>query len=331
MRRRLGWACAAFAVAVTVTACTSTSDRAAHRSVAALSEHSPRPAPPTPTTAPPPGDPCTTPDFDPTASFRPTGPPPAPGQMPAGTFLKTIQDRGRLVIGVDENTLYFSYRDPSTGAIVGFEPDLARAIAQAIFGDPGKVEFKPVVTAQKIPYARDGLVDMTISVVSAACDRWRQVAFSTTYYETTQRILVRDDSTIRGLADLPRRRVCVTKGSSSEAFLHQAAPDAIIVAVDARTDCLVALQEGRVEAILLPNSILAGLQAQDPTTKILAGLLQQQSYGIPIANSHPDLVRFVNALLERWRNDGTLAALQAKWLPEGLRTDPAAPAPRYRD
>src|SRR5207248_10652848 len=133
-----------------------------------------------PTTAPASGS-CT----DPTASFRPTGPLPSPGQMPAGTFMRTIQGRGRIIVGVDENTKYFSYRDPISGAIVGFEPDLARELARAIFGDPTKIEFVSVVTDQKVPFVKDGLVDATISVVSATCDRWQQVAFTTTYYETT--------------------------------------------------------------------------------------------------------------------------------------------------
>src|SRR5438876_615153 len=103
---------------------------------------------------------------------RPT---PAPGQMPPGTFMRTIFDRGRIIVGVDENTKYFSYRDPISGAIVGFEPDLAREIARAIFGDPSKVAFVSVVTDQKVPFVEDGLVDATISVVSASCDRWQQV------------------------------------------------------------------------------------------------------------------------------------------------------------
>jgi polar amino acid transport system substrate-binding protein len=327
--RRLAAVATILAVVIATTACASTSDRATQRALAALAAPTTSTSAP-PTTAPASG-PCTDPTFDPTASFRPTGPLPSPGQMPPGTFMRTIFDRGRIIVGVDENTKYFSYRDPISGAIVGFEPDLAREIARAMFGDPTRVEFVSVVTDQKVPFVERGLVDATISVVSASCDRWQQVAFTTTYYETTQRILVRADSTTSGIADLAGHKVCVTLGSSSQKYIAKAMPAARVVPVETRTDCLVALQEGRVDAILLPNSILAGLHAQDPTTKILDELLQKQSYGIPISASHPEFVQFVNSLLERWRADGTLAVLQDKWLPQDLRTDPAAPAPRYRD
>jgi polar amino acid transport system substrate-binding protein len=307
------------------TSCASSSERAAEEAFAALS---PPTTGPVATAAPPAAPAC-----EPRASFRPTEPVPAPNEMPAGTFMHTILERGYLVVGVDENTLYFSSRNPATNEIEGFEADLARELARAIFGDPEKVRFTSVVTAEKVDVVESGLVDATISVVSASCERWQHVAFSTTYYEASQRVLVRVGSPIRRAADLAGRTVCVTLGSSSERYLTDELRGASSLPVEARTDCLVALQEGRADAVLLPDSILAGLHAQDATTEILPGDLRTQSYAIPIAREHPDFVRFVNALVERWRTDGTLAALHEKWFapaPE-LRTDPVAPAPMYLD
>ena len=55
----------------------------------------------------------------------------------------------------------------------------------------------------------------------------------------------------------------MTSSSSSEKYLEKEVPEATIVPVKARTDCLVALQEGRADAVLLPYSILFGLWEQD--------------------------------------------------------------------
>ena len=337
MKPRLLMAGLALALLAVSAGCTSTSSTASQAALAALEPITTSAPTTTSTTALTDSDPCVRENartFDKTASLRPDPSIPTAGAMPAGTWERSIQDRGVLIVGVDENTRYFSSRNPVTGEFEGFEVELAHEIAEAIFGDRTRVRFVSVVTDEKVPFVRDGKVDMTISVVSASCERWREVSFSTTYYETSQRVLVRQDSPIQQPDDLAGKRVCVTRGSSSEKFLPKLTATAEPVAVTARTDCLVALQERRVDAVLLPNSILAGLQDQDRTTRMLAPLPQQaaqNSYGIAISHQHPDLVRFVNALLERWRTDGTLAALQLGSLPPGLRTDPVAPEPRYVD
>ena len=278
---------------------------------------------PTTTTTVPPG--CTN-ELDALESLRPDAPLPTPGEMPAGSYMRTIQNGGRLVAGVDENTLRFSARDPLTGEIDGLEVDIVREIARAITGRDNAVQLKTVVTAQKVPFVKDGKVDLTVSAVSMTCARSGQVGFSTEYYRAEHKLLVRSDSRIHDIGDLAGRKVCVTTGSSSVKVLGQAAPDAVQVPLEARTDCLVALQQGEVEAYFSHDAILFGMQEQDPTTKILDQALSTQHYGIAIAKQHPEFVRFVNAVLERMRADGTLAFLYAKWL--GSRA-PAVPPAAY--
>ena len=64
------------------------------------------------------------------ASLRP-GPLPAPGAMPPGSTMAAIADRGRLIVGVDQNTNLFGYRNPATGQLEGFDIDVAREIARS--------------------------------------------------------------------------------------------------------------------------------------------------------------------------------------------------------
>ena len=92
------------------------------------------------------------------------------------------------------------------------------------------------------------------------------------------------------------------------------------------TDCLVLLQQGDVAAISTDDSILDGLAAQDPWTKIIGPRLTNEPYGLAISKQHPEFVRFVNAVLQQLRTDGQWKASYARWL--GLRPK-APPAAQY--
>lgn len=74
------------------------------------------------------------------------------------TQLARIKERGHLVVAVKEDVPGLGYRDPQTGELSGLEIDLARAIAMEIFGDPGKVVFRPVHTHERLPMLRSSLL-----------------------------------------------------------------------------------------------------------------------------------------------------------------------------
>src|SRR6266851_4771303 len=80
---------------------------------------------------------------DPTRSLRPAGPP----QVAPGSFMAAIRARGYLIAGVDVNEYHLGFLNPLTGHIEGLDIDLAHAVAKAIFGDPGKIEFKAISDA----------------------------------------------------------------------------------------------------------------------------------------------------------------------------------------
>jgi polar amino acid transport system substrate-binding protein len=100
------------------------------------------------------------------------------------------------------------------------------------------------------------------------------------------------------------------------------------VAVTYWTDYLVLLQQGQVAAISTDDSILAGLQAQDPFTKIICPAFAAEPYGLAISKQHPDFVRFVNAVLAQMRADGQWAASYRHWVGSPA---PAPPPAQYRD
>ena len=269
------------------------------------------------------------PSCDERASLRPAGLP-APGQMLAGSAMARIAARGRLIVGTDQDSYLFAYRNLTTGQLEGFEVDLAHAIAAAIFGDPNRIEMRPVAVADRIRVVQDGSVDMVVDTLTITCERRQQADFSAVYFEAGQRVLVGRDSTAAGLADLGGMRVCASRGSTSLHNVLTSAAKPVPVGAVNETDCLMLLQLGEVDAISTDDAILVGLAAQDPQTKIVGPRFTQEPYGVAVNQNAPELARFVNAVLERWIASGAWAASYARWLGP-LGPPPAPPQPRYQD
>lgn len=259
---------------------------------------------------------------DATASLRPSA--------VSGPAVQAIRQRGRLIVGIDQNTNLMSFRDPVSGELTGFDVDIAREVARDLLGDPGKVDFRLLTSPERITALQDGTVDIVVKAMTITCGRAEEIAFSTVYFDAHQRLLVPNDSPIRGPADLAGKRVCSQVDTTSLATVARVAPAAVLLAVQNWDDCLVALQQGQTDAVSTDDSILAGMAVQDPYLHLVGPSLEDEPYGIGINKSRQDLVRAVNASLERMRQDGTWLSLYRKWLTV-LGPPPSPPLPRYRD
>jgi polar amino acid transport system substrate-binding protein len=308
--------------------------------LAAASCSAPQLAAPPDVTAPPttaattPAQPECTPEqaaLDPTRSYAPDGPLPAPGQMPSGSTMEQIQERGRLIVGVSADTLQFGARDPITNQLVGFDIDMLKEVATAIFGDadPSHIEYKVITYAQRLPNLEAGSVDLVAHTMTINCNRWLRIAFSSTYYDAGQKVLVGVSSGFKSVEDLvtAKARVCGPSGSTNleELSKPKYAGIELIERPDV-TDCLVALQQGEADAASGDDTVLVGLAKQDPNLEVVGDAFTREPYGIGVNAEQVDLVRFVNAVLEEVRSSGRWTELYEQWVGTPA---PAPPEPVY--
>jgi polar amino acid transport system substrate-binding protein len=251
--------------------------------------------------------------------------------MPDNTTMKAIQDAGQLIAGVDQNTFLFGFRNPTTNTLEGFDIDVVREIAKAIFGDPNKVQFKVVTSAGRIKALQDGDVHVVVRTMTATCERWKDINFSAIYYTAGQRLLVDHDSKVTSLDQLGGQKVCAAKGSTSIKTIATHPARLVPVQVDNWSDCLIMLQQGQVAAVSTDDTILSGMVAQDPNVKMAGPRFTQEPYGIGIPKANVDMVRFVNAVLEQSIADGRWAASYDRWLGATGEPRPAPPTPVYQD
>jgi polar amino acid transport system substrate-binding protein len=264
-------------------------------------------------------------------SLRPVGPLPQPGAMPDGSTMAKIKARGRLIAGVDQGKYLLGYRNPQTGQLEGSDIDIVHTIAAAIFGDPNRVQFVVRDIADRVSLIEQGQVDVVVNSFTVTCARQKSVEFSTPYTTVQQRLLVPASSGINEVEQLAGQKVCTSIGATNEAVLRKLPLRLQVVTLPGIPDCVVALQQGKVAAVSSDDGILAGMAAQDPQTKVVGRALAKTRYSVGMSPKQPDLVRFVNGLIERDRANGSLAASAQKWLGDQLHPVPAVPAAKYRD
>lgn len=280
--------------------------------------------------AAPTGDPGQTCD-DATQTYDPLPSLPRPEQIPDAAT-RAIVDRGYLIVGVSADTRLLGSRNPLTGRIEGFDIDLARAVAQALLGDPDKVKLRVISAADRLPALQAKEVDLVARALTMTCQRWQQIAFSAEYYQAGQRVLVRADPDgaipTAALGDLASQRVCAPAGTSSYNRMATV-PGVVPVAADSHTACLVLFQQGRVDAITGDDTVLAGLASQDPYAVITsAPPIASEPYGLGLNAADVYLARYVNRVLADRVADGGWGASYDRWLAPTL--GPAGPpVPRY--
>jgi polar amino acid transport system substrate-binding protein len=311
MKKLLAPVAASLAILLAATACGS-GDYAA-------TEIPPKVQPPAASAAPPAPQPnC----GDPVASYTPEGALPPPGAMPANTKMATIKARGRLIAGVSADSLNLGSRNPLTGQIEGFDIDMIKAVARAIFGtDKGTVELRVISSPQRIPVLKADQVDIVARNMTINCTRWKDIAFSAEYYRSGQKTLVPRDSAATKIEDLKGKTICAPAGSTSLDNLKKQSPEAIPVTADTDTGCLALFQSGKAYAITGDDTVLAGDVAQDPYAKVLTQRFSDEPYGLGMSLKYPEFVRFVNQVLDQMKTGGAESEWMASyntWLGKAL-------------
>jgi polar amino acid transport system substrate-binding protein len=235
----------------------------------------------------------------------------------------------KLRVGVSADSLLLASRNPLTGQIEGFDIDMAKAVAKAIFGDENQIELIVISAADRIPALQKKTVDLVVRNMTMNCARWQDIAFSSEYYQSGLKILVKKGDPTNTLAGLSGKKVCAPTGTSTLTAV-QATAGVIPVPAATHTGCLVLFQNGDVDAIAGDDTVLAGLVAQDPYAYVpTMAPLTSEPYGIGVNKDQKDLARYVNRVLDTIKADGTWKTSYDRWFAEALGPAPQPPQPVY--
>jgi putative glutamine transport system substrate-binding protein len=225
--------------------------------------------------------------------------------------LDPIRQAGVLKVGVKADVPGFGLLNTATNAYEGFEIELAKLIANEIFGDPAKVAFTPVTAKTRGPLLDNGELDLIIATFTVTEERKLTYNFSTTYYTDAVGMLVKKSAGIKGLADLNGKTIGVAQSATSRAAIDTAAKAAGATLKFAEfatyPEIKAALDSGRVDVFSVDRSILAGYL--DNESEILPDRFSPQEYGVASKLANKELAAYIDGLIVKWLTDGTIDGL----------------------
>ena len=134
----------------------------------------------------------------------------------AGT-LDDVKARGHLLCGVTTGLVGFAAPDDK-GEWQGFDVDMCRAVATAVFGDPKKVKFVPTTAKSRFPALQSGEVDMLARNTTWTFDRDVKLGFEfcgVNFYDG-QGFMVRKSLGVKSSLELDGASVCISTGTTTE-------------------------------------------------------------------------------------------------------------------
>ncbi|MDQ8030542.1 MAG: ABC transporter substrate-binding protein [Bordetella sp.] len=241
--------------------------------------------------------------------------------------LADIKARGKFICGTMGTAEPFSFQDPKTRAVVGYEVDVCQAIADSL-GVP--LELKLIAVEARIPELIAGRVDVVAANLGWTPQRAEQIDYSHQHFVSLQKILARESETaLKSPADLAGKRVSAVRGSSSEQGARKHIPNVDPVPFKDPSGAFLALQQGKVSGFVGSELMLVKLRQQAATgavpVKILEPALFVEPWGVGVRKGDTAMLAQVNKVLDGMESSGKANELFDKWFgantPYGMKRD----------
>jgi len=196
--------------------------------------------------------------------------------------LADVLKRGYLIVGTTGATPPFGYKDEK-GELQGFDIDMSRLIARALFGDPSKVKFEVLSNEARWPALQNDQVDLLAHSATITPSRLVRVGFTPRYFDTGITVVVSKDSKIKTLLGLndPSVTVATTTVPEQIDLVKRIAPKAIVASFASVDQQSLALRSGRADAFLVDLPIGMYYAVNNADLKVIPETYGgYQNYGI---------------------------------------------------
>lgn len=236
--------------------------------------------------------------------------------------LADIRKKGQIVFGVLGTDEPNSFIDPKTRQLVGYEIDIATAVAKKLGVKP---VFKQMAVAARIPELQQGHVDILAATLTHNKEREAQVDFALTHFVTGSKIMVRANSGITSLAQLAGKKVVTVRGGTQETNVRKAVPNVEVVTFENTQQAFQALRQGKGAAYVNDESSLLAdygkLGAAAKGFTILPTSIGVEPIALGLRKGEKGLKAVVDDTLRELEASGAAEQLFNKWYGPGTRAN----------
>lgn len=245
----------------------------------------------------------------------------------AGNTDEPLKSAGVLRVGTEGVYSPFSYHDTATGQLVGYDVDVARAVADKL---GVTVEFVETPWDSIFAALEANRFDVVANEVTITPERQAKYDLSQPYSVGEGVIVTRaDDNSIQSLADL-KGKVAAENATSNWSEIARKA-GARVEAVEGFTQAIKLLNQGRVDVVVNDSiAVYAYLAETNDKSVKIAGTVGEKSEQGFAARKDSGLLPELNTALDQLRADGTLAAISQKYLKANASGAPEGDAPATR-
>lgn len=227
-----------------------------------------------------------------------------------GAGLARVRAAGVLHWGGDQQGGEpYVFEDPAhPGTLVGFETEIAAAVARAL---GVRAEFVQNDWPTLVPSLERGTFDIAMNGIEVTPARLGRVDFSRPYFFFTLRLVARaGDSRVTDLASLRGRRVGTLSGTQAWQTLLDAGAQA--VPYEGVDEPFIDLEQGRTEAVLLDDIIVDRYVPRHPTLQVV-GDVGAGAYAIAFRREDADLRAAIDGALGALTASHELRRILARW------------------
>ena len=232
----------------------------------------------------------------------------AASDIPAGSTMDKIKQRGDMIIGGSMDAPLWSQIDPTTGQFTGFDAEMGKLLAYYITGKPDTSQVVSSATQTREALLGAGTVDVVFQTYTITVQRATQVNFAGPYFTSGLVIATASGQPkFTALADLAGKTVIAGANTPAITAIKAAAPSATIVTFDTDPKCVQALEQGRGVAYVQDQGILLGDAITDTKLSIDTNPITTEPYGIGLKFGDAAMKSFVNGWLQKIYADGVWA------------------------